>query len=85
MGLHNRFSVLVSVLLPYAAISDRLANPPTAIMFVVLIVTIFQYPLYGAVLGASWAKGRLPSALAGISVVHASASGVAIYMKMARL
>ena len=83
--MHNRFSVLVSVLLPYAAIFDRLSHPPLAFGFAVLIVTFLQYPLYGAAIGNAWARGKLPFTLTGITAVHGIASVIAIYMKMAKI
>ena len=42
--MHNRFSALLSIVLPYAAIADRLSHPPFALMLVVVIVTLVQYP-----------------------------------------
>ena len=83
--MHNRFSVLVSVLLPYAAITDRLSHPPLAFMIVMLVVTALQYPLYGAAIGNAWARGRLPSTITGVTAVHAIASVIAVYMKMAKV
>jgi hypothetical protein len=85
LDMHNRFSVLVSVLLPYAAITDRLSHPPLAFFFVVLIVTVLPYPLYGAVIGNAWARGKLPATLTGVTAVHAIASVIAIYMKIAKV
>ena len=85
LDMHNRFSVLVSVLLPYAAITDRLSHPPMAFFFVVLIVTLLQYPLYGAVIGNGWARGRLPTTVTGVTALHAIASVIAVYMKMAKV
>ena len=85
LDMHNRFSTLVSVLLPYAAIFDRLTRPPTAIAFAVLFITLFQYPLYGAVIGDSWVRGRLATVTAGLATIHAIASAIAIYMKHANV
>jgi hypothetical protein len=85
LDMHNRFSVLVSVLLPYAAITDLLSHPPMAFFFVVLIVTLLQYPLYGAVIGNAWARGKLLFTLTSITAVHAIASVIAIYMKIAKV
>ena len=84
---HNRFSYLVSVLLPYAAITDRLPYPPMALGMVVLIVTALQ-SLYGAAIGNAWARGKLAATLTGltgVTAVHAIASVIAIYMKMAKV
>jgi len=83
--MHNRFSVLVSVVLPYAAIFDRLSHPPFAIGVVVMLVTALQYPLYGAAIGNAWARGKLIPTLAGVGSVHAIASVIAVYMKMANV
>jgi len=85
LDMHNRFSTLLSVLLPYAAIFDRLTRPPIAIGFAVLFITLVQYPLYGAIVGDSWVRGRLPSAAAGLAMIHTIASAIAIYMKSARI
>jgi hypothetical protein len=83
--MHNRFSALLSIVLPYAAIADRLNHPPFALMSVVVIVTLVQYPLYGAVIGQLWMKVRLTLALAAIVSIHAVASSLAIYMKIAKV
>jgi hypothetical protein len=83
--MHNRFSVLQSLLLPYAAIGDRLHHPPNVVMAIVLIVTLLQFPLYGVIIGDSKTKGRLASAIAGVTVVHGIASAIAIYMKIANM
>jgi hypothetical protein len=83
--MHNRFSVLVSVLLPYAAITDRFSHPPLAFMMAMLLVTVLQYPLYGAAIGNAWAKGKLLFTLTGVTAVHAIATVIAIYMKMAKV
>jgi len=83
--VHNRFSVLVSVLLPYAAIFDRLSHPPFTVGLAVMVVTVLQYPLYGAAIGNAWARGKLPATLTGITSVHAIASVIAIYMKIAKV
>ena len=79
--MHNRFSTLLSILLPYAAIGDRLTHPSMALMWGVVVVTALQYPLYGAVVGSSWAKGRLVPAVAAVAGIHGLASCLAIYMK----
>jgi hypothetical protein len=83
--MHNRFSILLSVLLPYAAIMDRLTRPPIAIGFAVLFITLVQYPLYGAIVGDSWVRKRLPSAAASLAMIHTIASAIAIYMKHANV
>jgi len=51
----------------------------------VLIVTLLQFPLYGVIIGDSKTKGRLASAIAGVTVVHGIASAIAIYMKIANM
>jgi hypothetical protein len=48
-------------------------------------VTLFQFPLYGVLLGHWWTKGRLAAAVVGVAVAHGVASGVAIYMKTANM
>jgi len=85
LDMHNRFSTLLSVLLPYAAIFDRLTSPPIAIAFAVLFITLFQYPLYGAVIGDSWVRGRVAAVTVGLATIHAIASAIAIYMKHAKV
>jgi hypothetical protein len=85
LDMHNRFSALLSVLLPYAAIMDRLTRPPMAIGFAVLFITLVQYPLYGAIVGDSWVRGRLSSAAASLAMIHTIASAIAIYMKHANV
>ena len=85
LDMHNRFSILLSVLLPYAAIMDRLTHPPIAIGFAVLFITLVQYPLYGAIVGDSWVRGRLPSVAASVATIHIIASAIAIYMKLAKV
>lgn len=85
LDMHNRFSVVLSLLVPYAAIMDRLTRPPMAIGFSVLFMTLFQYPLYGALLGDSWARGRLFSVAASLATIHGIASAIAIYMKIAHV
>src|SRR5262245_39005181 len=84
-NMHNRFSVFQSLLLPYAAIGDRLHHPPFMVMAVVLFVTLFQFPLYGVLIGYSQTKGRLASAIVGVTLVHGVASAIAIYMKVANV
>ena len=84
-NMHNRFSVFQSLLLPYAAIGDRLHHPPFMVMAVVLFVTLFQFPLYGILIGYSQMKGRLASAIVGVAIVHGIASAIAIYMKAANM
>ena len=83
--MHNRFSVGQSLLLPYAAIADRLHHPSPVVMAIVLVVTLFQFPLYGVLLGHAWTKGRLVVAIVGVALVHGVAGGIAIYMKMANM
>ena len=85
LDMHNRFSIFLSVLLPYAAIMDRLTRPPIAIGFAVLFITLVQYPLYGAIVGDSWVRGRLPAVAASLATLHAIASTIAIYMKHAKV
>jgi hypothetical protein len=85
LDMHNRFSILLSVLLPYAAIFDRLTSPPFAIGFAALFITLVQYPLYGAIIGDSWVRGRLPSVAASVATIHTIASAIAIYMKLAKI
>lgn len=85
LDMHNRFSVLLSVVLPYSAIADRLKHPSFAVMLVVFLITLFQYPLYGTAIGQAWVKGRPVVAIAAIGVIHAIAGATAIYMKMAHV
>lgn len=79
--MHNRFSVLLSLTLPYVAIADRMKSPPSAVMAAVAILTFVQFPLYGAILGQSWYKGRPIAAVAGMTLLHGSAAAVALSMK----
>ncbi|HEX7793683.1 MAG TPA: hypothetical protein VF456_04995 [Vicinamibacterales bacterium] len=85
LDMHNRFSILLSVVLPYAAIFDRLTRPPIAIGFAVVFITLVQYPLYGAIVGDSWVRGRLPLAAASLAAIHTIAGAIAIYMKIAKV
>jgi hypothetical protein len=85
LDMHNRFSILLSVLVPYAAIMDRMTKLPMAIGFTVLFITLVQYPLYGVVIGDSWVRGRLPAVAASLATLHAAASAIAIYMKTAKV
>jgi hypothetical protein len=85
LDMHNRFSTLLSVLVPYAAIMDRMKSLPTAIEFTVLFITLVQYPLYGAIVGDSWVRGRLPAVATSLATIHAIASAIAVYMKIARV
>ena len=39
LDMHNRFSITASILFPYAAISDRLRQPPLFLILVVLAVS----------------------------------------------
>ena len=85
LDMHNRFSTLLSVLVPYAAIIDRLKNLPTAVVLGVVFITLIQYPLYGALIGDSWVRGRLNAVAASLATIHAIASAIAVYMKHARV
>jgi hypothetical protein len=85
LDMHNRFSITASILFPYAAISDRLRQPPLFLMLVVLAVTALQFPIYGAIIGQAWTKNRLGPAILVLPWVHGIASGVAVYMKMAKV
>ena len=85
LDMHNRFTVSLAIVLPYAAIADRLKQPPLALILTVLIVTLVQYPLYGALIGHLWSRGRLAAGAAGIAVIHAIAAGVAIYWTMSKV
>jgi hypothetical protein len=42
LDMHNRFTVSLAIVLPYAAIADRLKQPPLALLLTVLIVTSFS-------------------------------------------
>src|SRR5262249_49525946 len=85
LDMHNRFSILLSVLLPYAALIDRLTRPPMAFGLAVLFLTLVQYPLYGVIVGDSWVRGRLLSVAASLAMIHTIATAIAIYMKNARV
>jgi hypothetical protein len=85
LDMHNRFSTLLSILAPYAAILDRTTNPPALIGLTVVIVTLFQYPLYGVITGEAWSRNKLRPALSGLVTIHAIAAAIAIYMKTAKI
>jgi hypothetical protein len=57
----------------------------TSWMAIVLIVTLFEFPLYGFLIGDSQTKGRLASAIVGLALVHGIASAIAIYMKVTHM
>jgi hypothetical protein len=80
--MHNRFSVLLSLLLPYVAIADRMLQPSSALMAPVAILTFLQYPLYGTLIGFAWNRGRPGAALLMILPCHAVAAAVAIGLKI---
>jgi hypothetical protein len=85
LDMHNRFSTLLSILAPYAAIFDRTQNPPALVGLTVVIVTLFQYPLYGVIVGEAWTRDKFRPALIGLVTIHAIAGAIAVYMKTARI
>jgi len=72
--------VIVNALLPGIGIADRLSSHTLAFVPIsLMIASLAQFPIYGALLGRDYSNGRLSRLTIALMLVHVAGSSLAFY------